>query len=689
LSLLGVIAGSLSVFALFALFTAVDAGAGKRRTAALATLVTVTAPLYWFTAARPLSDMPGLTAALAVQAAILTATTRAGLSAGSALAGLAAGVRSQVVWLTAPLIALTIVRRPARERAAAAVAAAAAFAIGALAWAVPLVALNGGPVVYWRTLFSQGAEDLSGIQMLWTTHTVRQLLIALNSALVAPWAIPAVATAMILLAAGGAVRLWRRGRQPGGAGAAGLPAPPAVALAVAFGPYLVFDLLFQESITTRYALPLIPPVSYLAVRAVEGFEWPRTAGFAAVAAFNVVLGITALSGYSSAAAPAFQMLDDMSVQAARDRLRSGSRGEIDGRAATLPVLAMHRREDFDLRRPIVWVGDRMPRFSRRLTAPPKHEWLELVKYWNGGGRDEVWFVADPLRSDLALIDHAADRTGKYRWPFQHHLLIGGVRPDVMDWYRLRDPAWYLGEGWSLTPETAGVAREDGRGPGFAPIQGWIRRRIGDTTLMIGGRNLAVHGPPARTRLAIDGRTIDEPQLPPGFFLRMLRLPSGALDGSGEYATIAVSADQPGVAIEQFNAQTSNRVVFGFGEGWHEREYNPPLGLQWRWMSERAAVRVHAADHALLLTLHGEPPSVYFSKPSTIRVSAGGRLLASQTAWDSLNVHVRIPAELVAGEEAAVTIETDQTYIPAERSRRSADRRRLGLRVFECELVPAY
>ena len=56
-----------------------------------------------------------------------------------------------------------------------------------------------------------------------------------------------------------------------------------------------------------------------------------------------------------------------------------------------------------MRRPIQWVGDDMPQFAEHLPAPPKHEWLEVVKYWNGGGRDPVWFVADPLRSDLALV----------------------------------------------------------------------------------------------------------------------------------------------------------------------------------------------------------------------------------------------------------------------------------------------
>jgi hypothetical protein len=37
----------------------------------------------------------------------------------------------------------------------------------------------------------------------------------------------------------------------------------------------------------------------------------------------------------------------------------------------------------------------------------------------------------------------------------------------------------------------------------------------------------------------------------------------------------------------------------------------------------------------------------------------------------------------------IVVETDQVYIPADRSwRRSADRRHLGLRIFRCEIRPA-
>ena len=43
-----------------------------------------------------------------------------------------------------------------------------------------------------------------------------------------------------------------------------------VTLALAFGPYLVFHMLFQETATTRYALPLVVPVAFAAVRGALG-----------------------------------------------------------------------------------------------------------------------------------------------------------------------------------------------------------------------------------------------------------------------------------------------------------------------------------------------------------------------------------------------------------------------------------
>src|SRR5262249_26373146 len=152
------------------------------------------------------------------------------------------GLRSQIVWLTFPLLAYVVGAElappgattisaaspsvPASPRAERARPLLVAYVTGALAWFVPLVVVSGGPRAYWRALFSQGAEDFSGVRMLWTTPTLRQLIDALYYAFVSPWAVWWLAAAVLVLGAVGVASLWRRNRS-------------ALALvAVSFGPYL-------------------------------------------------------------------------------------------------------------------------------------------------------------------------------------------------------------------------------------------------------------------------------------------------------------------------------------------------------------------------------------------------------------------------------------------------------------------
>ena len=682
LSLVGIVCGALAVFALVCLFSRLDGVAGLPAYAA--TLVTVTSPLYWFTAARPLSDTTGLAAALGVQALTLAAFTPTAAIMASLCAGVAVGIRSQVAWLTLPLLAVTIVRRSSRERRATTlVAAGAAFGAGVLVWAVPLVWLSGGPAAYLRALSNQGAEDFGGVTMLWTMPTPRELVSALYYAFCAPWAIWPLAAVVLVFAGIGVIHATRTRM-----GA-------LITLAWAFVPYLLFDFLFQETFTTRYALPIVVPIAYLAVHGLGALPGRQAMALAAgLACCNLAVAVPQLRAYSQLEAPAFRMLADMRESmpssAESQRLanvsaeRPGERQRPTGAVAPqAPVLAMHRREQLDLRRPIQWIGDAMPPTAARLPAPPKHEWLELVKYWNSGGHNPVWFVADPLRSDLALVDHAASPHRTYDWPSHVPVLLGGIRPSAMEWYVLDTPSWYLGEGWALTPETAGVAGEDRRGPGLAPIRGWIRRRAEAAVLMIGGRNMTSSS--SHVRIAIDDRVIDERDVAPGSFLQMLDLPPGALEGAGEYATVSATASNDRTAIEQFDAQSAGHVVFGFGEGWHEHEYNPSTGDEWRWTSERATLRVRAEGHALTLFLRGVTER---SGTSHIVVRVGDRILARESVGAALALTIGIPADIVAARETMLTIESDQTHVPAERSRRSPDRRRLGLRVFECRVTPA-
>ena len=64
---------------------------------------------------------------------------------------------------------------------------AGAYAAGALIWAVPLLMLSGGPGGYWKEVAFQGGADLSGVTMLWTNPTPRQLLAAFQYAFLHPW----------------------------------------------------------------------------------------------------------------------------------------------------------------------------------------------------------------------------------------------------------------------------------------------------------------------------------------------------------------------------------------------------------------------------------------------------------------------------------------------------------------------
>src|SRR5205814_1263090 len=127
-------------------------------------------------------------------------------------------------------------------------------------------------------------------------------------------------------------------------------------LAVAFGPYFVFDLLFQETVTTRYALPLVPAMAVLVATALSAAgSLPAVAFAVCLAAFNAHVGGTSVAAYVRDKAPAFRMLDDMNTFA--------------GQGGAPAAIAMDRREDLDLRRPIQWVGDRMPLIAERLPAP--------------------------------------------------------------------------------------------------------------------------------------------------------------------------------------------------------------------------------------------------------------------------------------------------------------------------------
>src|SRR3989442_7640381 len=104
--------------------------------------------LFWMCGVRPMSDMPGLAAALASQVLLLRATEGGTddkpLLAGTFLAAFALGVRAQTLWLTAPLVGYAILCRRDRGLSRTTGRVLLLYAAGVLAWAVPLGIASGG-----------------------------------------------------------------------------------------------------------------------------------------------------------------------------------------------------------------------------------------------------------------------------------------------------------------------------------------------------------------------------------------------------------------------------------------------------------------------------------------------------------------------------------------------------------------
>ncbi len=64
--------------------------------------------------------------------------------------------------------------------------------------------LSGGPRGYWNAVAFQGGADLSGVTMLWTNPTPRQLLAAVEYRFLYPWGWWPLAAAVLVCAACGA-----------------------------------------------------------------------------------------------------------------------------------------------------------------------------------------------------------------------------------------------------------------------------------------------------------------------------------------------------------------------------------------------------------------------------------------------------------------------------------------------------
>ena len=539
----------------------------------------------------------------------------------------------------------------------------AAGAAGCLVWIVPLLVLTGGVSGYLRALGSQAGEDFAWVDMLWSNPTPRLLALALYRTLAVPWGDAWLGAFVTALAAIGFVTAARCAPRMLGV------------VVVAFAPYAVFHLLLQETATIRYALPVLLPVIWLAVWAMS---LARRAGillWATTAVSALLLSVPTGIDYGQQAHPAFRAIVDMI-----------SEGEGTPPAGVYSHFALYRSLQFAA-----------PDWLAAVPPERQREWLGPVRYFRDGGIRTVWFLGDPLRTDLALFDPASVQTNEVNpWRAYAHPEMGGARPTGALWHRIQPPGWMAGEGWSLTPEAGGRVRATRTGLDHRPIEAYVRRGPQPATFYLGGFHLgAPTDAPAELTVALDGRPVDAWAIGPDQagqpFLRFMTLPAGVPAGPGAYATLTVSARAgmpgrpvPEIAVRQFDLQPDGlRPLMAFGEGWHEDEFAGDTGLRWRWTSERAQLRL-VSPRTVVLRIRGESPLKYVGEPPTVRVSAGARPLATFRPSADFSWRVIVPGDALAESKGVVTIETDRTYLPGA-AEGTTDTRKLGLRIFECRV----
>ena len=167
---------------------------------------------------------------------------------------------------------------------------------------------------------------------------------------------------VLFLAAAGLIQLaWRDRRS--------LAAIVAIA-----GPYFVFHLLFQDTSFVRYALPLVPPVAFLAVRGVSLVSIPAVPMVAALVSIaSVAVASPVLVAYGAEASPAVRVLEAMQAEA---------------RTTKPGALAMHQTFVRPLEAEDVGMATQLP-------SPPRLEWLELAS--TGKPARPIRFGSWPIR----------------------------------------------------------------------------------------------------------------------------------------------------------------------------------------------------------------------------------------------------------------------------------------------------
>ena len=209
----------------------------------------------------------------------------------------------------------------------------------------------------------------------------------------------------------------------------------------------------------------------------------------------------------------------------------------------------------------------------------------------------------------------------------------------------------------------------------------VRRRPAAARLLIGGRNLAgaERSGGAISRCRSTASLFQEWDASPGFFLQVFDIPAGRLAGQGTWATLTVQSTPSGRSRRRSSnstSRTSSRRCGATTRAGRRRN------TAWPWASGagRAIVqrlRIAGPPRAVRVTLTIESPLRYFdARANGARACRRAGTAASTTSPIRANGPLTCRPTRFRPSGGAITIETDKTFVPAERGS-APDRRRLG------------
>ena len=114
------------------------------------------------------------------------------------------------------------------------------------------------------------------------------------------------------------------------------------------------------------------------------------------------------------------------------------------------------------------------------------------------------------------------------------------------------------------------------------------------------------------------------------------------------------------------------------------EYSDQMQRRWQWTTNRAETFVNSARPRSHADARGRIAAPLLRHGAARHVRAGSQVLATAQPSSDFELTVKVPAAALAASDGMLTIETDQSFVPHERSG-SPDRRTLGLRLFELEI----